>query len=55
MVDRGEFEAMMNEFYRIRGWDVASGLQTRTGLDELDLGDVAGVLESQGLLRQLQT
>jgi aldehyde:ferredoxin oxidoreductase len=55
VVDRGEFEAMMDEFYRIRGWDVASGLQTRTGLDELDLSDIAGVLESQGLLRQRQS
>ena len=51
VVDRDEFEGMMDEFYGIRGWDVASGLQTRAKLDDLDLGDVARVLEGQGLLR----
>jgi len=50
VVDRAEFERMMDEFYRIRGWDVASGLQTRARLDDLGLSDVARVLEAEGLV-----
>jgi aldehyde:ferredoxin oxidoreductase len=51
VVDRKEFEAMKDEFYRIRGWDIATGLQTRTKLEELGLSDVARRLEVEGLLR----
>jgi aldehyde:ferredoxin oxidoreductase len=49
VVDRAEFERMMDEFYRIRGWDVASGLQSKAMLDELGLSDVARALEAEGL------
>lgn len=51
VVDRSEFEKMKGEFYQIRGWDVASGLQRRAQLEQLNLGDVALKLESEGLLR----
>ncbi len=51
VVDRDEFERMKDEFYNIRGWDVASGLQTRAKLEELCLDDIARVLESEDLLR----
>lgn len=49
-VDRDEFERMKSECYELRGWDVASGLQTRKNLDDLGLQDVADDLESRGLL-----
>jgi aldehyde:ferredoxin oxidoreductase len=50
VVDRDEFERMKSEYYELRGWDVASGLQTRKNLDDLGLRDVADDLESRGLL-----
>jgi aldehyde:ferredoxin oxidoreductase len=50
VVDRGEFAKMMDEFYRLRGWDVSTGLQTRATLRRLSLDDVAQVLEAQDLL-----
>ncbi len=50
VVDRDEFEKMKDEFYDIRGWDVATGFQTRAKLVELDLADVADGLEREGLL-----
>jgi hypothetical protein len=42
---------MKGEFYRIRGWDVPSGLQKRAKLEDLGLRDIAQTLEKEGLLR----
>jgi aldehyde:ferredoxin oxidoreductase len=42
VVDRTEFEEMKSEYYTLRGWDVASGVPTKTTLEELNLGDIAG-------------
>jgi aldehyde:ferredoxin oxidoreductase len=39
-IDRTEFEKMKDEYYLLRGWDVATGIPTRTKLEELDLGDI---------------
>jgi aldehyde:ferredoxin oxidoreductase len=50
VVDRAEFERMKDEYYRLRGWDVESGLQTKAKLEELDLGDIAEELEAKQLL-----
>jgi aldehyde:ferredoxin oxidoreductase len=50
VVDRDEFEKMKDEFYEIRGWDVATGLQTRAKLIELGMSDVAEGLEREGLV-----
>ncbi len=52
VVDRAEFEKMKDEYYELRGWDVASGRQTKAKLEELQLGDIAADLESRGLLKQ---
>jgi len=52
VVDRQEFEQMKDEYYQLRGWDVATGLQTRESLSELKLKDVADDLEQRGLLTQ---
>ena len=52
VVDRQEFERMKDEYYQIRGWDVATGLQTRPTLEGLGLKDVADDLERRGLLGQ---
>ncbi len=50
VVDRAAFEAMKDEYYRLRGWDVATGLPTAAGLEGLGLGDVAHDLRGRGLL-----
>ncbi len=49
VVDRNEFEKLKDEFYQIRGWDVTTGLQKSTTLEELNLSDVAQQLKEQGL------
>ena len=49
VVDKIKFEKMKDEFYAIRGWDIASGLQKSTKLAELGLGDVAQELARLGL------
>jgi aldehyde:ferredoxin oxidoreductase len=50
VVDRAEFERMKDEYYQLRGWDVSTGLQTRTALEELGLQDIAAGLEQRGLI-----
>jgi aldehyde:ferredoxin oxidoreductase len=50
VVDRDEFERMKDEYYQLRGWDVATGLQTRSKLEELGLGEVAEDLEQRKLM-----
>jgi aldehyde:ferredoxin oxidoreductase len=49
-VSRADFETVMDDYYHARGWDPVSGLQTRTGLDDLELGDLAAELKERGLL-----
>jgi aldehyde:ferredoxin oxidoreductase len=51
ILDRDEFEKLKDEFYMLRGWDVASGLQTRAVLEKLQLRDIASELEKRGLLK----
>jgi aldehyde:ferredoxin oxidoreductase len=41
VLDRDKFEAMKDEYYTLRGWDVKTGIPTREKLEELDLKDVA--------------
>ena len=41
VVDRDKFEEMKTEYYGIRGWDPATGLQKKGALEELGLADVA--------------
>ena len=50
-LDRKEFEKMKDEYYSFRGWDVATGLQTRKKLEELRMGNICTELEKQGLLK----
>jgi len=39
-LDRREFDPLMDEYYRLRGWDVTTGWPTRERLESLDLGYV---------------
>ena len=50
VVDREEFKRMRDEYYQLRHWDVATGLQTRANLESLALNDVARDLEQRGLI-----
>jgi aldehyde:ferredoxin oxidoreductase len=48
VVDKDQFERMKDEYYRLRGWDVATGLQMETTLEELGLGDIVDDLNHRG-------
>jgi len=50
VVDRDQFEKMKSEYYRIRDWDVVTGLQKKAQMEALGMRDVAAVLEREGLL-----
>ena len=39
-LDREQFLPLMDEYYRLRGWDVETGWPTQQKLQSLDLGDV---------------
>jgi aldehyde:ferredoxin oxidoreductase len=54
VVNRDEFEKMKDEYYQLRQWDVATGLQTRASLENLGLQDVARDLEHRRLLAPLR-
>ena len=49
-VDRENFEKAKDTYYRLRGWDVGTGLPTRLKLEQLGLKDVADELEKLNLL-----
>jgi len=51
VVERTEFEKIKSEYYGLRGWDLASGLQTREKLAELELKDIAKDLDERGFIR----
>jgi aldehyde:ferredoxin oxidoreductase len=44
VIERDRFEKIKDEYYDLRGWDVATGLQTATNLKALDLEDVFEVM-----------
>jgi aldehyde:ferredoxin oxidoreductase len=50
VVEKDDFERMKDEYYGLRGWDVATGLQTKAKLEELGLKDVAKDLERRELI-----
>ena len=50
-LDREVFKKLKDEYYELRGWDVASGLPTKAQLEALQLGDVAHDLANRGLLK----
>lgn len=48
--DRRKLKEALDEYYRLRGWDITTGWQTRAKLEELGLEDVARELEGLGRL-----
>jgi len=51
-VSRADFETIMDDYYRERGWDPVSGLLTRTGLADLELEDLTAELNERSLLAE---
>ncbi|MDD2777503.1 MAG: aldehyde ferredoxin oxidoreductase N-terminal domain-containing protein [Methanocellales archaeon] len=39
-LDRDKWEQMKDEYYRLRGWDIQTGIPTKAKMEELGLGDV---------------
>jgi aldehyde:ferredoxin oxidoreductase len=50
VVDRQEFERMKDEYYQLRGWDVATGRQTKEKLEEIGLTDIIDDLDHRELI-----
>ncbi len=48
--DREKWDEMLDEFYGLQGWDIKTGLQTRQGLEALEMHDIAKRLEAAGRL-----
>ena len=44
-------DILLDDYYEVRGWDVATGLQKRSTLEKLDLQSVAEDLEKAGKLK----
>jgi aldehyde:ferredoxin oxidoreductase len=49
-LDRGKFANLLDEYYRLRGWDLETGRPTPEKLVELDLADVGEELLARGLV-----
>jgi aldehyde:ferredoxin oxidoreductase len=52
VLERDQFEKMMDEYYLRRGWDVKNGLQKKDTLAALGLADVIPRLKAKGLLAE---
>jgi len=50
VLDREKFETLKDEYYALRGWDVATGRQTKAKLEELDLRDISDGLQRRGFV-----
>lgn len=48
--DPEKFDAMLDEYYELRGWDKETGIPTRAKLERVGLKDVADELERMGKL-----
>jgi aldehyde:ferredoxin oxidoreductase len=49
-LDKNKFDEFKTRFYKLEGWDTASGYPSRGTLESLDLGYVANELEKNGKL-----
>jgi aldehyde:ferredoxin oxidoreductase len=49
-LDRDDFNSMQKEFYELRGWNTASGLQKDETLERLDLSDLIQDLKRMNLV-----
>ena len=49
--DEEQYNAMLDEFYELWGWDKKTGMQTREGLEKIGLKDVADRLAQKGKIK----
>ena len=54
-VDKAKFEEWKTKYYKLEGWDPASGWPRRKELDSMGMGHVADELEKNGKLGRTQT
>lgn len=47
-LDRNKWEALIDRYYSLRGWNVSTGRPTREKLEELGMREVADTLQSAG-------
>jgi aldehyde:ferredoxin oxidoreductase len=45
-----DYDLLLDEYYRLRGCDIATGIPSRLGSEAVGLSDVADDLEQRGLL-----
>ncbi len=50
VVNRDDFRKVMDDYYMARGWDLKTGLFTRTGLRALDLEEIIPEMEEKGFV-----
>jgi aldehyde:ferredoxin oxidoreductase len=50
VLESAEFEKMKDQYYALRGWDIATGVPTRETLEQTGLEDIACDLEKRGKL-----
>ena len=50
VLESSKFEKMKDEYYALRGWDIATGIPTRETLEQTGLGDITDDLEKRGKL-----
>ncbi|MCP4196838.1 MAG: hypothetical protein GY762_06765 [Proteobacteria bacterium] len=50
VIEHDKFEAMMDEYYKLRHWDAKSGLQKEETLRKLDLSDIISDLKKKKLV-----
>ena len=51
VVERDKFEKMMDEYYKLRSWDVTTGLQKKDNLEDLGLSEIIPELQKKGLVK----
>jgi aldehyde:ferredoxin oxidoreductase len=49
-LDRNQWEALIDRYYSLRGWNISNGRPTREKLEELGIREVADTLQSAGRL-----
>ncbi len=53
-IDLKAYDKLLNEYYKLRGCDLETGIPTRKKLEQVGLKDVANDLEKQGILSTIE-
>ncbi|MDZ4246490.1 MAG: aldehyde ferredoxin oxidoreductase C-terminal domain-containing protein, partial [Dehalococcoidia bacterium] len=52
LIQESGFNLMLDDYYRLRGWDVKTGIPLPEKLKELGMEDVAAELKKRGLYKK---